>query len=406
MAIIVQKFGGTSVGSPELIKNVAKRIIETKEAGNQVITVVSAMGKSTNKLLELAAAITPNPSHREMDMLLATGEQVTIALLSMAIREAGYDVVSLTGSQAGIFTDTIHKKAKITRIDSTRLKKELDKGKIIIVAGFQGKTIDGEITTLGRGGSDTTAVAVAAAVKADVCDIFTDVDGVYTTDPRVVPEARKLDYISYDEMLELSSLGALVLQTRSVEFGKQHNVKICVRSSFNNNSGTIVEEGSLMERVRLVSGVAHDKNVAKITISGVPDTPGVAKNIFKSLSLAHINVDMIVQSNPRGSYNDISFSLTLEESKKAFELIKKLQKEMGAEGVTLRDDLAKISIVGAGMQSNAGVAADMFEALADANINIELITTSEIKVSCLVKLEQAELAVKVIHKKFGLDKEF
>lgn len=403
MGIIVQKYGGTSVGNPERIMNVANRIIATKEQGNSVITVVSAMGDSTDDLLALANAITKNPSHREMDMLLATGEQVSIALLSMAIKEKGYEVVSLTGAQAGIFTDNIHKKAKITRIDNTRLKKEIDAGKIVIVAGFQGKTESGEITTLGRGGSDTTAVAVAAAIKADVCEIYTDVDGVYTTDPRIVKNARKLPFVSYDEMLELASLGALVLQTRAVEYAKQHNVKVCVRSSFNNNEGTLVEEGSLMEKTRLVSGVAHDLDVAKITIYGVPDIPGIAGNIFRALADNTINVDMIVQSNPRGSINDISFTVHNEDKDKAMEIVEKLKDDIGAEGVKVREKLAKISIVGAGMQSNPGVAATMFEALAKAGINIELISTSEIKVSCILELERAKEAVQVIHDKFKLD---
>ena len=402
MGIIVQKYGGTSVGTPERIMNVAERIIQSKNKGNSVITVVSAMGDSTDDLLVLADAITKNPPSREMDMLLATGEQVSIALLSMAIKEKGYDVVSLTGAQAGIFTDKTHKKAKITRIDNSRLKKEIDSGKIVIVAGFQGKTEEGEITTLGRGGSDTTAVAVAAAVKADVCEIYTDVDGVYTADPRIVPDATKLPFVSYDEMLELASLGALVLQTRAVEYAKQHKVKVAVKSSFNNNEGTIVEEGSLMERVRLVSGVAHDLDVAKITIYGVPDVPGIAGNMFRALASNNINVDMIVQSNPRGKINDISFTVSQEEQKKAMEVVEKIKNEVNAEGVSTRDKLAKISIVGAGMQSNPGVAATMFEALAEAGINIELISTSEIKVSCIVDLEKAKEAVKIVHEKFKL----
>lgn len=405
MGIVVQKYGGTSVGTPERIVNVAERIIQTKLKGNSVITVVSAMGDSTDDLLELAEAITKNPPSREMDMLLATGEQVSIALLSMAIKEKGYDVVSLTGAQAGIFTDNIHKKAKITRIDNSRLKREIDAGKIVIVAGFQGKTEEGEITTLGRGGSDTTAVAVAAAVKADVCEIYTDVDGVYTADPRIVSNASKLLFVSYDEMLELASLGALVLQTRAVEYAKQHKVKIAVKSSFNNNEGTegtIVEEGSLMERVRLVSGVAHDLDVAKITIYGVPDIPGIAGNMFRALASNNVNVDMIVQSNPRGKINDISFTVNQEDQKKALEVVEKVKDEVKAEGVTSRDKLAKISIVGAGMQSNPGVAAIMFEALSEAGINIELISTSEIKVSCIVDLEKAKDAVRIVHDKFKL----
>lgn len=402
MGIIVQKYGGTSVGTTERIRNVADRIIATKMKGHSVITVVSAMGDSTDDLLALASGVSSNPPSREMDMLLSTGEQVSIALLSMAIKDKGHDVVSLTGAQAGIYTDTVHKKAKITRIDNSRLKKEIDAGKIIIVAGFQGKTENGEITTLGRGGSDTTAVAVAAAVKADVCEIYTDVDGVYTADPRIVEDASKLPFVSYDEMLELASLGALVLQTRAVEYAKQHKVRVCVRSSFNDNEGTIVEEGSAMEKTRLVSGVAHDLDVAKITIFGVPDVPGIAGKIFRNLADGNINVDMIVQSNPIGKINNISFTVNNEEKNRAVDVIEKMKDELKAEGTTARDNLAKISIVGAGMQSNPGVAATMFEALAKAGINIELISTSEIKVSCIVEQAQAKTAVKIIHDAFRL----
>lgn len=402
MGIVVQKYGGTSVGTPERIVNVAERIIQSKLKGNSVIAVVSAMGDSTDNLLKLARTITKKPLNREMDMLLATGEQVSIALLSMAIKEKGYNVISLTGAQAGIFTDNIHKKAKIIRVDNTRLKREIEARKIIIVAGFQGKTEKGEITTLGRGGSDITAVAVASAVKADVCEIYTDVDGVYTADPRIVFDASKLPFVSYDEMLELSSLGALVLQTRAVEYAKQHNVKVAVKSSFNNNEGTIVEEGSLMERVRLVSGVAHDLDVAKITIYGLPDIPGIAGSMFRVLASNNINVDMIVQSNPRGKINDISFTVNQEDKKKALEVVENVKEEVKAEGVTSRDNLAKISIVGAGMQSNPGVAATMFEALAEVGINIELISTSEIKISCIVDLEKARDAVRIVHDKFKL----
>ena len=405
MHIIVQKFGGSSVASPDHIKNIAQRIIETKNQGNQVIAVVSAMGNFTDDLLVLADAITKYPSHREMDMLLATGEQISISLLSMAIKEKGYNVVSLTGAQAGIYTDAIHEKAKITRIDNNRLQKELDNDKIIVIAGFQGKTEVGEITTLGRGGSDITAVAIASAIGADICEIYTDVDGVYTTDPRIVSNAKKLDFISYDEMFEFANLGALVLQTRAVEYAKKYNVKIHVRSSFNYNKGTIVEEVSLMKKTRLVSGVAHDLDVAKVTIYGVPDIPGIAQIVFKSLAEAVINVDMIVQSNPKDGRNDISFTVSLDDRNRAMDIMKGLKIKLDAEGITLRDNLAKISIVGAGMQSNTGVAASMFEALAEVGINIELITTSEIKISCLVELNQSKKAVQVIHDKFKLGDE-
>lgn len=405
MGIVVQKFGGSSLASPEYIKNVAQKIIEIKNQGNQIITIVSAMGNSTDDLLILADSITKSKYHREMDMLLTTGEQVSISLLSMAIREKGHDAISLTGAQAGIYTDSIYGKAKIIRIDNSRLKKELSSGKIIIVAGFQGRTETGEITTLGRGGSDITAVAIASAIGADVCEIYTDVDGIYTADPRIISNAKKINSISYDEMLELASLGALVLQTRAVEYAKKHNVKICVKSSFNNNKGTIVEEVSFMEKMCLVSGVAHDLDVVKVTIYGVPDIPGIAQRIFKSLAEAAINVDMIAQSNPKDNRNDISFTVGVDDKSRTMNIIENIKIKLGAEGVTLRDNLAKISIVGAGMQLNSGVAANMFEALAEANINIELITTSEIKISCLVELNQSKNAVQAIHNKFKLGDE-
>ena len=405
MGIIVQKFGGTSVADSECIKRVAQRAIRTREEGHQVVLVVSAMGRSTNKMIALSQEITENPDAREMDMLLSTGEQITISLLAMALEELGQPAVSLTGPQAGIVTNNVHGKARIDHIESARMERELAAGKILVVAGFQGTSGDGEITTLGRGGSDTTAVAVAAALNADVCEIFTDVDGVYTTDPRVVPEARKLDTISYDEMLEMASLGALVLQPRSVEFAKQFGVKMHVRSSFNDCPGTIVEEGSEMEKNMVVSGVAFDTRVAKLTISSVPDVPGIAMTIFRRLAEHNVNVDMIVQSNHKGDVNDISFTVSTGDAKRAQEVMEELKVELGAKAVSFDDTVSKISIVGAGMQSNAGVAATMFEALAQADINIQLISTSEIKVSCIVARDDVQKAVKAVHAKFELESE-
>ncbi len=403
LSLVVQKYGGTSVGTPERIQNVARRIVNYKKNGNDVIVAVSAMGDSTDELLEMVSKITDNPPPRELDMLLATGEQVSIAMLAMAIDKLGYSVVSLTGPQAGIQTENVHNKARITDIDTDRLHKELKNGNIIIVAGFQGINEYGDITTLGRGGSDTTAVAVAAAVKADVCEIYTDVDGVYTTDPRIVPEARKLKTISYDEMLELASLGALVLQPRSVEFAKLFNVPIHVRSSFNNNTGTMVQEVGNMEKNILVTGVACDNNVVKLGIFGVPDQPGVTLHIFKALAEANVNVDMIIQSTTHNSeFNDISFTTTSDNLNKALDVLHDLEHEIKAEGIVFDEDVAKVSIVGAGMITNCGVAAKMFEALAEECINIDMISTSEIKVSCIVKAKDAKAAVRVLHNKFDL----
>ncbi|HHW41963.1 MAG TPA: aspartate kinase [Syntrophomonadaceae bacterium] len=400
MRIVVQKYGGTSVANPELIKNVARRVVRTREEGNQVVVVVSAMGHTTDQLLELAQAITSHPPEREVDMLLATGEQVSIALMAMAINELGYPVVSFTGAQAGITTDRNHTKALIKKVDPKRVRQALEEGKIVVVAGFQGATDDDEIATLGRGGSDTTAVALAAALQADICEIYTDVDGVFTGDPRVVPTAQKLDFISYDEMLELASLGAVVLQPRSVEFAKQFSVPLHVRSSFNDHEGTRVGEVSCMEKSRLVSGVAHDLNVAKIGLFDVPDRPGIAKHIFKKLAAENINVDMIIQSWMHNGKNDIVFTVTRDDLPKALPVVEKVVKEIRASGMDYNDRVAKVSIVGAGMVTNPGVAAAMFEALADEDINIEMISTSEIKVSCVIREDQAVKAVNAIHAKF------
>ncbi|HEX3030914.1 MAG TPA: aspartate kinase [Bacillota bacterium] len=404
MGLVVQKFGGSSVADAERIKRVARRAVEYKQAGNDVIVVVSAMGDTTDDLLDLMKGITSSPPARELDMLLSTGEQISISLLAMAIKEMGYDVVSLTGPQAGIKTNDVYSKARIIDIDDTRMQAELKKGNILVVAGFQGINSKEDITTLGRGGSDTTAVAIAAALKADVCEIFTDVDGVYTCDPRMVPNARKLDTISYDEMLELASLGALVLQPRAVEFAKNFDVVVHVRSSFNYNEGTLVKGVNHMEKERVVSGIAHDLNVAKIALFEVPDRPGIAKILFQGLSQAAVNVDMIIQSTMRNEKNDISFTCSKDDLPKALEVVEKVCKDLGAGGFSYDDKVGKVSIVGAGMVSNPGVASMMFEALADEDINIELIATSEIKLSCLIKADQAKLAVMALHNKFELEK--
>ena len=410
MGIVVQKYGGTSVGDPERIKRVAKRVIEYRKSGSMVVAVVSALGDTTDKLIELAKQITDSPPDREMDMLLSTGEQVSIALLAMAIKSMGWDVISLTGAQVGILTNKVHTKAKIMEVSCKRLKKELNEGKIVIVAGFQGVTCDNEITTLGRGGSDTTAVAVAAALKADVCEIYTDVDGVYTTDPRMVPEARKLDVITYDEMLEMASLGAGVLQPRAVEFAKLNNVVLHVRSSFNYNEGTIVkgekevsDSGIHREKEMVVTGVAYDLNTARIGLFDVPDRPGIAKKIFTALAEKNINVDMIIQGATRNGRTDISFTVAEDDADKAVEVMKEAAEEIGISNVSCDKDVAKVSIVGAGMITNPGVAAAMFQALADENINIHMISTSEIKVSCIINKKDTEKAVRSIHKKFNLE---
>ncbi len=391
------------MADPERIKRVAKRITECVAAGNQVVVVLSAMGDSTDDLLDLARQITKSPPDRELDMLLSTGEQVSVALVAMAIDALGYPVVSLTGIQVGIATDDVHTKAKILNIDQKRLSEELKRNKIVIVAGFQGYNSHNDITTLGRGGSDTTAVAIAAVLKADVCEIYTDVDGVYTADPRIVQNARKLKAIGHDEMLELTSLGALVLQPRSVEVAKQYGVTVHVRSSFNYNEGTLVQEGANMEKGKVVSGVAHDLNVAKISLLDVPDRPGVASKLFKKLADANINVDMIIQSAMRGERNSISFTVSRDDLAKALPVVEAVKEEIGAGGMAFGQEIAKVSIVGAGMITNPGVAATMFTALAEENINIEMISTSEIKTSCVIKQENATKAVQALHRAFNLD---
>jgi aspartate kinase len=402
--LIVQKYGGTSVGNIERIKAVADRIIRTAKEGNKVVVVVSAMSGETDKLISLAHQVSSSPSEREMDLLLSSGERVTTALTAMAIEELGHKAIALTGWQAGIITDAAHTKAKIERITGERITKALNEGCVVVIAGFQGITEgDGEITTLGRGGSDLSAVAIASAVNADLCEIYTDVDGVYTTDPGIVPDAKKLDKISYEEMFELASLGAKVLQTRSVEFAMKYEVPVVVRSSFNNNPGTLVtKEDKDMEKV-VVSGVAYDKNQAKITVINVPDKPGIAAKLFKKIADANIVVDMIVQNvSSDGQSTDISFTVPKTDSKKALKLTEEVAKELGAKGVKLRDDIAKISIIGVGMRTHSGVAAQMFETLANHKINIIAISTSEIKVSCLIGAKYTELAVRVLHDSFRL----
>ena len=402
--LIVQKYGGTSVGNPERIKNVARRVCRAKEEGHDVVVVLSAMSGETDKLIALAAQITDSPDPREMDMLVSTGERVTIALLAMAIHALGHKAQSFTGRQAGILSDSVHTKARIEKITANRIREAISEGKIAVVAGFQGINEKSDVTTLGRGGSDLTAVAVAAALAADFCDIYTDVDGVYTTDPNMVPQARKIGKISYDEMLEMASLGAKVLQTRSVEFAKKYNVPVRVLSSFNDNPGTLVtKEDADMEKV-VVSGVAYDKNQAKVTLLGVPDKPGVAATIFNTISGANIVVDMIIQNVSEGGLTDMSFTVPKTDSKKIMEVMKKLVAEIGAKDVNIKEEIAKVSIVGAGMRSHSGVAAMMFTVLAKEGINIMKISTSEIKISCVIDSKYTELAVRVLHDTFELEK--
>jgi len=402
--LIVQKYGGSSVATPERIRRVAGRVVETKRQGHRVVVVVSAMGDTTDHLIELAHQVSANPPDREMDMIMATGEQVSIALLAMAIRDLGEEAVSLTGGQVGILTDEVHTKARIQKVDTARLQAELAAGRIPVVAGFQGVTSDNEITTLGRGGSDTTAVALAAALGADLCEIYTDVDGVYTADPRIVPAARKLSAISHDEMLELACLGAVVLHPRAVELAKLYGIPLHVRCTFNEHTGTLLKEETALEKSLVVTGVAHDLNVAKIGIFDVPDRPGMARHIFKALADENINVDMIIQSSTRSGVADISFTVGRTDLARALAVVERVVAEIGARGYTHDDEVAKVSIVGAGMISKPGVAALMFEALAEEGINIEMISTSEIKVSCVIRTGEAERAVRALHRKFGLDR--
>ena len=404
MALIVQKYGGTSVGDTDRMKNVARRCIAAQKAGHDVVVVVSAMSGETNRLLKLVAQITDRPSEREQDVVVATGEQVSIGLVAMAIQAQGGLATSFLGHQVQIVTDSIFSKARIKRIDADKIVEALKQKHIVVVAGFQGQDEQGNVTTLGRGGSDTTAVALAAALKADACEIYTDVDGVYTTDPNVCPAARKLERISYEEMLDLASVGAKVLQIRSVEFAMKYKVPLWVKSSFTDDPGTLVcEEDKSMENV-IVSGIAYDKNEAKLAISGVPDIPGVAARIFGALDAQNVVVDLIVQTASKEGKTDLSFTVGKTDLVKAKEVVERVAKEINAGGVETDGDVAKVSIVGVGMRNHSGVAAKMFQILASEGINIQLISTSEIKVSCLIQSKYTELAVRALHTAFGLDK--
>jgi aspartate kinase len=405
MALVVQKYGGTSVGDINRIRNVARRVIRTKEEGHRVVVVVSAMSGETDKLIRLAQQITPNPDEREVDVLISTGEQVTIALMAMTLKAMGCDAKSYLGFQIKIATDSAFGKARITGIESEKMLEDLRSGRVVVVAGFQGVDESENITTLGRGGSDTTAVAVAAAIRADVCEIYTDVDGVYTTDPNICSKARKLSRISYDEMLEMASLGAKVLQIRSVEFAKKYDVPIHVRSSFNDNPGTIVcKEEREMERV-VVSGVTYNKNEAKIEIMRVPDVPGVAARLFKPIADANIVVDMIIQtSSTEKGCADLAFTVPKTDFSKALQIVKESVKQIGGKEVLSDENIAKVSIVGVGMRSHSNVATQMFSALAKDGINIQMISTSEIKISCIIDSKYTELAVRALHDAFELDK--
>lgn len=404
MGIIVQKFGGTSVADPQKIHNVAKAVIREKENGNDVVVVVSAMGHTTDHLIKLAKEVTNTPDSREMDMLLSTGEQVSIALLAMAIQSQGYKAVSMNGQQVGIVTECIHTKARIVDIKTEKLQKKLSEGNIIVVAGFQGVTPDGEITTLGRGGSDTSAVAIAAALKADRCDIYTDVEGVYATDPRIVPNIQRTDIISYEEMLELARVGANVLHPRSVETAKQFNVPLRVRSSFKlDNLGTLIIGVENMEIYKPVAGVAADSSQVRILLSNLPDIPGTAAKLFGALAKNNISVDMIIQSLANNGTNSIAFTVDEDDLDEAIATLKAEKDTVQAAEILIDKDIAKVSIVGAGMVDRPGIAADMFRALAEKDINIKMISTSEIKISCLVEKQNANEAIKALCKEFGLE---
>jgi aspartate kinase len=404
VSLIVQKFGGTSVAGPDRIKHVARRITATRRAGHDVVVVVSAPGDMTDDLIGMAGQITDQPQDRELDMLLATGEQVSIALLTMAIHAEGAEAISLTGGQAQIKTERVHTRARILAVDRRRIDRELAAGRVVIVAGFQGITDEDEITTLGRGGSDTTAVALASALDADLCQIYTDVEGVFTADPRIVPEARKLKAISYEELLEMSSSGALVVQTRAAELAVQNRVRLEVRSSFVDREGTVVMDHS-MERRRVVTGVTHDTNVAKISTTGVGDRPGAAYTLFKAIADRHVNVNLIIQSVPRKERADISFTVAKPDLPAAIEAVRSVAQELGIRDIFSDDQVAVVSIIGAGMVANPGVAARMFGALARAGINIQMIATSEIKVSCVIPLATVATGVRALHKEFELERE-
>ncbi len=399
--LVVQKYGGTSVGSLERIEAVAQRVAKAKEAGNDVVVVVSAMSGETNKLIEYANYFSKNPSPREMDMLLSSGERVTSSLLAIALKQMGYDSISFSGKQACILTDNIHTKARIQHIERSCIEKQLKQGKIVVVAGFQGISKEDQVTTLGRGGSDLSAVAIAGALEADICEIYTDVDGIYTTDPRIVKKAKKLERISYDEMLELASVGAKVLQTRSVEMAKKLNVNLVTRSSFNNNTGTLItKEENIMEQP-VVSGIALDKNQARVILRGVVDKPGIAAEIFSTLAKKNINVDMIIQNVGHDGTTNLGFTIPDSELEATKEALKEIQP---AKLIEYDDEIVKVSVVGVGMKSHSGVASKAFDTLAHENINIEMISTSEIKISMVVDNKYGELAVRALHKAYELDK--
>ena len=405
--MVVQKYGGTSVADPDRMRNVARHIAETRAKGIDVVAVVSAMGKATDNLVELARQVASNPQGREMDMLLTTGERISMSLLCMALHDVGCDAMSFTGSQVGIITDTSHTKAKILEIKGDRVREALSAGKVAVVAGFQGVSTDREITTLGRGGSDTTAVALAAALNADACEIYTDVTGVFSADPRIVPQARKIQNLSFDEMLEMAGAGSKVLALRAVEFARNHNVPIHVRSSFTWEEGTWVigadhERNTAMEDP-IISGVVHDVGEAKMTLLGVPDRPGVSALLFESLAQANVNVDMIVQNTSIDGTTDISFTLPLGDIATALPILKKVGDEVGAKGVSQDENIVKLSLVGAGMKSSPGIAAKMFRVLADNNVNIEMISTSTIRISVVVERSKLETAIRALHTAFDLD---
>ena len=404
MPLVVQKYGGSSVANAERIKRVAERIVATAREGNSVCVVVSAMGDTTDELIALANQVSPLPPPREMDMLLTSGERISMAVLAMAIANLGMTARSFTGSQAGIITDSAHGKARIIDVTPSRIRTALDEGHVVIVAGFQGVSVDSkDITTLGRGGSDTTAVALAAALVADVCEIYTDVDGVYTADPRIVRNARKIDCISYEEMLEMAACGAGVLMLRCVEYGRRHGVAIHVRSSFNNNTGTLVTEGAMMEQA-IISGVAHDRSEAKVTVVDVPDKPGEAAHIFRVLADAGVNIDMVVQNVSHASTGrtDISFTLPKADGPSALQALDKVKPQIGFDSLLYDDHIGKVSLIGAGMKSHPGVTAEMFEALAAASVNIEMISTSEIRISVVCRDTDVPAAVQAIHDAFDL----
>lgn len=404
MSLIVQKYGGSSVGTPERIHNVADRIARTRQTGNDLVVVVSAMGDATDDLVGLAGRVSSNHHPRELDMLLTAGERISMALVAMAVTDRGCEAVSFTGSQSGIVTDTSHTRAKILEIRGDRIREELGRGRVVIVAGFQGVSVTREVTTLGRGGSDTTAVALAAALSAGECEIYTDVDGVYTADPRVVPEARKLPHLSYDEMLELASLGARVMHNRSVEIGRRFGVPIHIRSSFNWNEGSRIVKSTSMEQV-IIRGIAHDADVAKVALQGVPDRPGIAAEIFRAVGGAGVSVKLIVQATGAGGRNDVTFAVGSHDSRAVLPLLEDLRSRIGARALLYDPDVAVISVVGEGLATSVGTAGEIFDSLAQAGINIDLISTSSITITCVVRQEDVERGVRSLHEALHLERE-